>query len=632
MPAGAALPLASTTAMRGVTTVKRRPRVAPMALFAAARIGDVAQVRRILAHMRAVEANEHRQKGRGAVVKLEHPVAGQSQSCTANATSPSSVPRLIDTRGPGSLPAIQFAAEFGFSRVVQTLLFEGGAKPDTTDAEGRTALHRAAANGHVQCLQLLLRALALRQSRGLRMFASWASAYSIGDESPRLPPRAVSLICAMVGTSTAAAVDALHCESPLSRRSALMMAAEAGHVACIRELLRAKAHVHIPDPTGWNAVELALKARQQRAVDVLWMRAHAPQCPATNGPPHVPPCRDLVVAASRPGTGAASDHSECIKFLVKCKASPNVPKRGRTAMSMAVQHNNIAAAKVLLAAGGHADHLSLAAAFNHVAMVQLLCQSKADVNRVGWTGPRPSTATNGGAQKPEHLPPLLAAARRRHTEVALLLLEAKADPTLLSFQSKAVVSDNKFVHRLQQDPKSVLPQNNAAAAAKAILSPRNATSIRQGRKPKTESNAALKGHKQPRSDLPRSRKRKLDPSAVRDRKTSIELRNKMKPTPLSVLQPNVEADPLQVQFGAVERTPHKEATHVAPEMAQLVSLPRVDHRSESDVDLFGDGGQGLEVPPWHAPAYEDNELDMLQHPGPDLHSNLNPSMNFKIEV
>lgn len=121
----------------------------------------------------------------------------------------------INIRTGDGNTALALAARFGHLQLVDMLLEQNDVDIAATDKLKMTAIHYSACNGHELCLQMLLN---------------------------------------HVNEDKKSVVDA----QDVMQRTALMLAAEYGHVGCVKELIKAGADVNVVDLQSRSALHRAV--------------------------------------------------------------------------------------------------------------------------------------------------------------------------------------------------------------------------------------------------------------------------------------------------------------------------------------------------------------------------------------
>jgi ankyrin repeat protein len=239
-------------------------------------------------------------------------------------------PDLINAPSPGvewAETPLARAVVSGQSRVVQFLL-DQGADVDLRNAAGQTLLHLAASSGHRAIAELLLQ-------RG-------------------------------------AAVDA----RDISGETALYRAAGRGYVAVAEVLLAADADANARAGDGRTPLHRAVGHGQLRLVSLLLEHGADPGAMAADA--RTP----LMVA------GMNRHREAIVRQLLAAGANPNVEdEQGRTALSYAVEKDELETVRVLLANGADPNAgrmnlpLQVAAHRGLTVIVEVLLQAGADPNR-----------------------------------------------------------------------------------------------------------------------------------------------------------------------------------------------------------------------------------------------------------
>lgn len=159
-------------------------------------------------------------------------------------------------------------------------------------------------------------------------------------------------------------------------KTALILAASAGHTACVQELLTAKSDINQVDWNGSTALSKAAKHGHLDCVHLLIGANADIQCCEKNDCYVVSPLIEAIL-----GGNAA-----CVHELIAAKAEANCTIHTRSyALAIAVNGGNLDCVRELIAANTDVENLSFplerAASLNNVACVRELIAAKADVNK-----------------------------------------------------------------------------------------------------------------------------------------------------------------------------------------------------------------------------------------------------------
>jgi ankyrin repeat protein len=282
--------------------------------------------------------------------------------------------------------ALHVAAENGSVPCVQYLL-EQGADAQITDLWGHTAAHLAAQEGHTDVLQVCHQSnLQLCEDTQQCQLTLW-HVYHLSIHN----------VC--LSTTNATTMQALIEHDPIvkhiiddAEQTVLHIAAKSGNTACVKALLTAGAPVDpsvtlvalgavSPVEAGAQIASVMHAAAAAGALDSLSLLIQAARSS------HTP--LDLVDAFRRTPVhaAAAAGHVDCMRELLAAGASPQATNAwGATPLHMAIKGSHVEAAHVLIALGGTASTsdnygfspLHLAAECGDVALVRELLAAGAD--------------------------------------------------------------------------------------------------------------------------------------------------------------------------------------------------------------------------------------------------------------
>ena len=377
----------------------------------------------------------------------------------------------------GDTTPLYLAAQRGFTQACEALL-EGGASVDfemptqvfsrqlavpgvqemgaggwyqaknTERGNGATALHAAVENGHAETTRLLL-------SRGAKQLASMEGATPlIIALQYRHPEIALDL-------ATASPTPSLDARVPVDGTCALFVAAGSGYTKVVRVLLELGASPDLPNKQGATPLSHAAFRGQLASLGLLLAHGADPNAAAP-----------LHAALGKGAALRGKSLSKAVQKLLKAGA-----KADTTALAMAAEAGEAAAASVLLGAGVAVDEavgrsgttpLLKAAAAGRAELVTLLASHGADVN-----------ATAGESMY--GAPALYLAAQGGHTEACAALLDAGAwvDATL---------------QQIGISPLFVAAERGALPAVRLLLSYGAATETRNWNGVTALHMAAMRGH------------------------------------------------------------------------------------------------------------------------------------------
>lgn len=352
-------------------------------LMLAAQAGHLAAVRRLL----ELGADASRRiDGASLLAEPTDPLASRSEARPSQ--------RLLNE----GAHALMLAAKAGHLEVVRTLV-EAGLDLETENLEGQTAIVLANDRGHQAVVDLLA--------------AAGASTTALGPSNLLAAVQAGNAV--EVDNLLAAGVqpDVTSDHRRLGTRTALHLAAEAGHLQIVEALLKAGAQADTPvvdgvAPFDRTAMHLAAANGHHQVVRTLLAHGAAfdRQTRTWDGPGDTP----FSMAAE-------AGHAEVIAALAEAGAELTGPSGSARPLTTAAGAGHVDAVRELIARGapvaaGRQEALVEAANGGHLAVVEALLEGGADCNQF----------------PPDNWSALAASVANNHVEVARRLLAAGADP------------------------------------------------------------------------------------------------------------------------------------------------------------------------------------------------------------
>ena len=303
-------------------------------------------------------------------------------------------PRLSDE----GCNALMLAAKAGHLDVVR-LLLQAAPDLETANHEGETAIVLANRNEHQEVVDLLA--------------AAGASVTALGPSNLLAAVQAGDAATVVELLNAGVAPDVTEEDRRHGTRTALHLAAEAGHPQVTEALLRAGAQVNTPivdgsTPFDRTALHLAAARGHHEVAKVLLAHGAAvdAQTRAWDGPGETP----LALAAE-------AGHAQVIGILAAAGAELTGPEDSLRPLTTAAGAGHGAAVRELVkhgapVAAGQQEALVEAANGGHLDVVEALLEAGADSNQF----------------PPDNWSALTAAVANNHQEVARRLLAAGADP------------------------------------------------------------------------------------------------------------------------------------------------------------------------------------------------------------
>ena len=218
--------------------------------------------------------------------------------------------------------ALHFAAENNHVETLSALVGLGG-NVKNSDFEGWTAMQRASVAGHEKCVQVLLRAGAKVDHADLRGNTALLASTAVGHEA-----------CARVLLDAGANVAHANKDG----RTALLWTSYNGHASCVNLLLNAGADVSHGNSKGRTPLLWASYNGHAECVQLL-LGANSDVGHSDNDG------WTPLLAAS------ANGHEICVRLLLKANADVAQHDDGYTALLWASQNGHAACVRLLLSAG-----------------------------------------------------------------------------------------------------------------------------------------------------------------------------------------------------------------------------------------------------------------------------------------
>ena len=302
---------------------------------------------------------QHAHKSLDAEENIKEPLAAWLQNFVAIMTKESDSSWQAGWKDPVML----LAAALGQLSVLNDLLQAGG-NINATDEKGRTGLVLAAQGGHADMVKALI-------ERGADV---WCRDHQ-GDTALIHAARQgkVDAVRAVLGEWGGRTID----EVGHNKRSALQVAAAAGHIEVVQVLLiQEEANIDIEDVQGRRALALAAEQNHVEVVKLLLTARTNTEARDKDG-------NTAFTLAAEKG------HVEVVKTLLQAGANMEACNEdGNTALTLAAEKGHAEVVKTLLQAGANMEArnedvniaLTLAAEKGHAKVVEALLKSKADRN------------------------------------------------------------------------------------------------------------------------------------------------------------------------------------------------------------------------------------------------------------
>lgn len=283
-------------------------------------------------------------------------------------------PSLANSIDKNGFPMFVQAASSAYAKML-TMFLDAGTRIDIQDPEGMSALHRAAKNGSMECVKLLVERganLQLKNQNGNTAEQVAAkrphpeiAAYLKDVAGGRIAPGGAAGLLQAIGTGNLPEVEKLIAATPAiadqadARGRTPLYFAVTGKVEIVAFLLKQQVNVNQTDDQNWRPIHVAAEAGRADVVKLLIAQQADPNAGATTStqtPLHI---------------AAAYGFTEVAKLLLAAQADPNLPAAGGvTALHRA-------------ASGGYVD------------IVSLLILAKADTDRKDAKGQTPLDYATG---------------------------------------------------------------------------------------------------------------------------------------------------------------------------------------------------------------------------------------------
>ncbi len=297
----------------------------------------------------------------------------------------------VNAMSGNGLSVIMYAAGKGHTDIVR-LLLKAGANIEAKEKNGVTPLMLAANLGHTEAVKALIQAGANANEKSKDGLT--ALAYAKGSNSKNkeeiinllapLTMNPVQLFVKGIENKDVKLVEkaianGLDVKGALNQEgwTALMIAANRGHIEAIKALIQAGANIEAKDKAGWTPLMYAASEGRTEAIKVLVQAGAKLETKDKDG------LTPLMIAAV--------NKFEAVKALIQAGAKFDAKDNlGWTPLMFSARENHTESIKALIQAGakleatnkGGLTPLMIAAANDKFEAVKVLCEAGADVNKM----------------------------------------------------------------------------------------------------------------------------------------------------------------------------------------------------------------------------------------------------------